>query len=288
MIDLVLRARPRDLGSLSVRRVLPAPERKLVGPFVFFDHMGPVTMPTGSGVDVRPHPHIGLATVTYLFEGEIVHRDSLGHHQLIRPADVNWMIAGRGIVHSERTAPERRRAEHRLHGIQAWVALPEAEQEREPSFAHHPGSSLPRLSVPGADLHLIAGSAYGLSSPVAVASPTFYAALQLSAAGELALTDEHEERAFYVVSGEVRCGDRSFQEGELVIVRAGGQPKLVAADGGAHLMLLGGAHLAGERHVFWNFVSTSQERIEQAKQAWREQRFARVPGDEVEFTPLPE
>ena len=287
-IELVLHARPRDLGSLVVRRVLPARERKLVGPFVFFDHMGPVTMAAGSGMDVRPHPHIGLATVTYLFEGEIVHRDSLGFQQVIRPADVNWMVAGRGIVHSERSAAERRATEHRLHGIQAWVALPEAEQERAPSFVHYPGAALPRLSRPGATLHLIAGSAYGLASPVEVASPTLYAALQLSAAAELALTDEHEQRAFYVVEGAVRCAGSSFQEGDLVVVRPGSQPTLAAADGGARLMLLGGAPLAGERHVFWNFVSTSEARIEQAKQAWREQRFARVPGDELEFTPLPE
>jgi len=287
-LELVLHARPRDLGSFVVRRLLPARERKLVGPFVFFDHMGPVTMAAGSGMDVRPHPHIGLATVTYLFEGEIVHRDSLGYHQVIRPADVNWMVAGRGIVHSERTDPERRKAEHRLHGIQAWVALPEGEQEREPSFVHHPASALPRLTRPGVDLHLIAGTGYGLVSPVAVASPTFYAALQLSAAAELALTDEHEERALYVVSGALRCAGKTLVEGDLAVVRPGSKLQLIAADSGARVMLLGGAKLSGERHIFWNFVSTSEARIEQAKTAWREQRFARVPGDELEFTPLPE
>ena len=287
-LELVLHARPRDLGSLIVRRVLPAPVRKLVGPFVFFDHMGPVVMAAGSGVDVRPHPHIGLATVTYLFEGEIVHRDSLGYEQPIRPGDVNWMVAGRGIVHSERTAPERRQQPHPLHGIQAWVALPEAQQECEPSFVHHPASTLPRLSQPGIELHLIAGEAYGLRSPVAVASPTFYAALQLSAAAELALPDQHAERGLYVVSGAVECAGRRLEEGDLAVARPGSSLRITAAEGGARLMLLGGAKLEGERHIFWNFVSTSEARIEQAKQAWREQRFARVPSDAVEFTPLPE
>jgi redox-sensitive bicupin YhaK (pirin superfamily) len=287
-LELILHARPRDLGSLIVRRVLPARERKLVGPFVFFDHMGPVVMAAGSGVDVRPHPHIGLATVTYLFDGEIVHRDSLGYEQPIRPADVNWMVAGRGIVHSERTAPERRQQPHPLHGIQAWVALPKEAEECEPSFVHHPASALPRLSRPGIELHLIAGEAYGLRSPVAVASPTFYAAVQLSAATELALTDEHVERALYVVSGEVECAGRRLGEGDLAVVKPGSKVSLLAARSGARLMLLGGAPLTGERHIFWNFVSTSEGRIEQAKQAWREQTFARVPGDEIEFTPLPE
>lgn len=287
-LELILHGRPRDLGSLVVRRVLPAPQRKLVGPFVFFDHMGPVVMEAGSGIDVRPHPHIGLATVTYLFEGEIVHRDSLGYHQPIRPADVNWMVAGSGIVHSERSDPERRKHAHPLHGIQAWVALPKELEACEPSFVHHPASALPRLTRPGVDLHLIAGEAYGLRSPVAVASPTFYAALQLSAAAELALPNEHEERAFYVVSGAVSCSGLRAEEGDLVVLKPGARVSILAADGGARVMLLGGAHLPEERHIFWNFVASSPDKIEQAKQRWREQRFARVPGDELEFTPLPE
>jgi redox-sensitive bicupin YhaK (pirin superfamily) len=287
-IELVIQGSPRDLGGFSVRRLLPSSQRRLVGPFIFFDHMGPAQFAAGSGIDVRPHPHIGLATVTYLFEGEIMHRDSLGSAQAIRPSDVNWMVAGRGIVHSERTAPERRAAPHLLHGIQAWVALPREAEECEPSFHHHPASELPASSRAGASLRVIAGSAYGLQSPVRVASPTLYVAAELAAGAELALPSsaEHAERAFYVASGSVSVAADSFSAGSLVVARAGAEVSLRAGEA-ARVMLLGGAPLAGERQIFWNFVSSSPERIERAKADWQARRFPLVPGDEREFTPLP-
>jgi redox-sensitive bicupin YhaK (pirin superfamily) len=287
-IELVVHARSRDLGGgFMVGRVLPAPPRRLVGPFIFFDHMGPVNMSPGTGVDVRPHPHIGLATVTYLFEGEIFHRDSLGFAQAIRPGDVNWMIAGRGIVHSERTAAELRRSGQLLHGIQAWVALPLEHEEREPGFFHHPVQSLPALQRPGVALRVIAGSAFGVSSPVAVSSPTFYVDAALEQGATLELPDEHTERACYVVTGEVRVLDSVYAERSLLVARPG-QRVVVEATEDSRLMLLGGAKLEGERHIDWNFVSSSEARIERARGDWQERRFPLVPGDELEFTPLPE
>ncbi|MET0389140.1 MAG: pirin family protein [Polyangiales bacterium] len=286
-IELVIHGRPRDLGGFSVGRVLPAPQRRLVGPFVFFDHMGPVDFAPEHGIDVRPHPHIGLATVTYLFGGEIVHRDSLGSLQTIRPGDVNWMIAGRGIVHSERTSPELRANGQHLHGIQAWVALPTEQEEGEPQFFHHPVSSLPKITLPGVTMRLIAGHAYGQRSPVAVASPTFYLDAQLEAAASLTLPspDEHAERAFYVVSGRIRLGDTEHEPRSLVVLREG-QAATITALEPSQLMLLGGAHL-GERVIEWNFVATTHERIEQAKANWQARRFPLVPGDEHDFIPLP-
>jgi redox-sensitive bicupin YhaK (pirin superfamily) len=285
VIETLVHARPRDLGGFTVGRALPSPQRRLVGPFVFFDHMGPVAFDPGHGIDVRPHPHIGLATVTYLLEGEIVHRDSLGFEQPIRPGDVNWMVAGRGIVHSERTSPERREHGQKLHGLQAWVALPDSTQECEPQFYHHPAASLPRIVRPGAELRLIAGHAYGERSPVAVASPTFYLQAQLAAAAELKLTDEHEERAVYIVSGRVRVGDDELEARSLAVLRPGAAVSVSAIEPSC-VMLLGGAPV-GERFVEWNFVSNSQERIARAKAAWRERRFPVVPGDSVEYIPLP-
>jgi redox-sensitive bicupin YhaK (pirin superfamily) len=284
-IETVVYARPRDLGGFTVGRALPSPAQKLVGPFVFFDHMGPVEFPPGGGVDVRPHPHIGLATVTYLFEGELLHRDSLGSEQTIRPGDVNWMIAGRGIVHSERTSEERRTHGQMLHGIQAWVALPSEREQAEPAFFHHPAAALPRIERPGVQMHLIAGSAYGERSPVQVASPTFYLHLQLEAAASLELPQEHAERAFYVVSGRVRVGERELEPRTLAVARSGERVILNASEP-ARVMLLGGAHL-GERFIEWNFVSSSRERIEQAKAAWQAREFPVVPGDDIEFIPLP-
>ncbi|HKU40219.1 MAG TPA: pirin family protein [Polyangiales bacterium] len=287
-VELVLHSRPRDLGGgFVVGRILPAAQRRLVGPFIFFDHMGPVNMPPQAGIDVRPHPHIGLATVTYLFDGEIFHRDSLGFAQAIRPGDVNWMIAGRGIVHSERTAPEPRRSGQFVHGIQAWVALPREQEEREPGFFHHPVHTLPAIARSGVSLRLIAGSAFDATSPVAVSSPTFYVDAAFEAGASLALPDEHEERACYVVSGELRCEGVLYPERSLLILRPGA-PVTVQAERAARVMLLGGAKLEGERHIYWNFVSSSEDRIERAKADWKERKFPLVPGDEVEFTPLPE
>lgn len=287
-IELVVSARPRDLGGgFVVGRVLPAPQRRLVGPFIFFDHMGPVDMPPDTGMDVRPHPHIGLATVTYLLAGEIFHRDSLGSAQAIRPGDVNWMIAGRGIVHSERTAPELRRSGQHVHGLQAWVAVPTEREADEPAFFHHPASSLPMVALPGANLRLIAGDAYGAKSPVVVSSPTFYVDARLEAGATLTLPDEHAERACYVVSGEVRVAGHTFGERSLLIAKPAERVVLEALRE-SRVMLLGGAHLHGERFIDWNFVASSRERIDEARLAWQERRFPVVPGDEVEFIPLPE
>ncbi len=286
-LEHVIEGRSRDLGGFIVRRTLPTTLRRHVGPFVFFDHMGPVDLPPGGGIDVRPHPHIALATVTYLFDGEIVHRDSLGSAQAIVPGDVNWMVAGRGIVHSERTAPARRRAGASLHGIQAWVALPTSEEERAPSFEHHAASAVPLVERPGAELRVIAGEAFGARSPVTVLSPTLYVDARLRAGAELALPSEHAQRAAYVVAGSVVCDGAPFASGAMLVFREGATAR-VAAVGDARVMLLGGAPLDGERHIWWNFVASSQDRIERAKADWKAGRFPKVPGDDVEFIPLPE
>lgn len=286
-IDLVVRPRPRDLGGFHVRRVLPSPKRRLVGPFIFFDHMGPVDLPPGEGINVRPHPHIALATVTYLFSGEIFHRDSIGSAQAINPGDVNWMNAGRGIAHSERTSPALRAAGQHLHGIQAWVALPVDQEESDPAFYHHPQQSLPRVVLPGVDLRIIAGSAFGQASPVKVASPTFYVDAQFSIGATLSMPDEHEERALYVATGALECEGEIFEEGAMLIFHPGSSVSVRARDA-SRVMLLGGKKLEGERHMFWNFVSSSKDRIERAKSDWKQDRFPKVVGDEAERIPLPE
>jgi hypothetical protein len=285
-VERVLEGRKRDLGGFTVRRVLPAPERQMVGPFIFFDHMGPVEFPAGRGIDVRPHPHIHLATVTYLFEGEILHRDSLGFVQPIRPGAVNWMTAGRGIVHSERTAPELRRAPQRLHGIQSWVALPRADEEREPCFRHHAAETLPRFERGGATLRLIAGKAFGLTSPVEVFSEMFYVDARMPDASHVVLGDGLGERAVYVADGELEVGGDVHGAGRMLLCSESGELELRARRD-TRAMLLGGAPLDGERHIWWNFVSSSRERIEQAKADWGADRFAPVPG-ETERIPLPE
>ncbi len=259
--------RARDLGGFSVKRVLPIAHRKLIGPFVFLDEMGPAQFAPGGGIDVRPHPHIGLATVTYLFEGRIRHRDSLGFLQDIVPGDVNWMTAGRGIVHSERTHPDDRSNGFALHGMQSWLALPAADEECEPAFIHHPAASLPKRDRDGASLTVIAGRAYGLQSPVEVRSPTLYVAAELAAGARLTVCDEHEERAVYVVSGEIAIGVERVVAGELAVL-VPGAAVTVATREPARLMLLGGARLPEPRHIWWNLVSTRLERIEQGKQDW--------------------
>lgn len=286
-IATVIDARPRDLGGFTVGRVLPAPARKLIGPFIFFDHMGPAAFPPGRGIDVRPHPHIGLATVTYLFEGEIVHRDSLGSHQPIRPGDVNWMTAGRGIAHSERTGSELRQSGSRLDGLQLWVALPLRHEETDPEFHHHPARDLPAAGVGRARIRVLAGSAFGQTSPVHTFSPLFYVDAAMPAGGELPLPDEYEERAAYVVSGTVACGNERADRGRMLVFTPGVKATLRALSD-ARVALVGGAPIDGERYIFWNFVSSSQARIEQAKRDWREGRFPKVPGDEREFIPVPE
>lgn len=286
-IDLVIRPRLRDIGAFSVRRSLPAMERRLVGPFAFFDHMGPAVLEPNHPLTVRPHPHIGLATVTYLFEGEIMHRDSLGYVQVIRPGDVNWMVAGRGIVHSERGTEAQREKSSPIHGIQLWVALPKELEETEPKFIHYPASSLPSLSLPGVFLRIVLGQAFGVTSPVEVLSPMHYVEARLECAAELVLPNEHEERAVYVVEGSITIDEQTVEAGAMAIFHPGARVKIQAVEL-ARVMLLGGEKLEGERHIFWNFVSSSKERIEQAKADWREGRFAKVPGDEVDFIPLPE
>ena len=288
MLDLIIDSRRTDLGDgLEVGRVLPFARRRMVGPFVFLDHMGPADFQPGHGVNVRPHPHIGLSTVTYLFDGEILHRDSAGFTQAIRPGEVNWMIAGRGIVHSERTDPERRSAGGLMHGMQAWVALPEADEETDPGFVHLDEGGLPVLEDGSVWARLIAGSAYGLRGSVSTFSPLFYLHAELRTGGRLAMPREHAERAAYVVEGRVRHGDEVVGPGRLLVFAAGGEPVITAEGGPARVMLLGGEAL-GPRFIWWNFVSSRAERIEQAKADWQAGRMVLPSGDAEEFIPLPE
>jgi len=285
-IELTIESKSKDLGDFEVRRVLPSRLRQRVGPFIFFDHMGPARFEPGQGIGVRPHPHIGLATVTFLFDGVIQHRDSLGFDQPIEPGAVNWMTAGRGIVHSERTPEALRASGSNLHGLQVWLALPRESEEIEPSFVHHPAGTLPRITGPGVDLTLVAGSALGQTSPVEVASPMFYLAGTLQAGREVALPDEHAERAVYVVEGEVEIDGQRFSPGSMIVLCRGAVASVKGIQD-ARIALVGGEPIEGERHLWWNFVSSSRERIEQAKADWKEERFPEVPGD-PEFIPLPE
>lgn len=285
-IATIIDARPRDVDGFRVRRLLPSATRRLVGPFIFFDHMGPAQFGPGKGMDVRPHPHIGLATVTYLFEGEIVHRDSLGSRQPIRPGEINWMTAGRGIVHSERTGPELRRAGSRLHGLQLWVALPLAHEEIEPEFHHHPADTLPAFDEDGAHIRVLAGSAYGRTSPVQTLSPLFFVDMAMPAGCALPLPPEYEEGAVYIVEGATMCGAERAEPGRMLVFTPGAQVRL-CAETPARVVLVGGAPIDGNRHIWWNFVSSSTERIEQAKRDWKERRYPKIPGDEVDFVPLP-
>jgi redox-sensitive bicupin YhaK (pirin superfamily) len=283
----VLNPHVRDLGGgLMVNRVLPGHPHQMVGPFIFFDQMGPMTAAPGQNVDVRPHPHIGLATVTWLFEGEMIHRDSLGAVQPIAPGDVNWMTAGRGIVHSERGDPALRKSARRMYGIQSWVALPKAHEDAEPAFTHYPAALLPKIRMPGVEMRLIAGDAFGEKSPVSTMSRMFYLAAELDAGATLVLPPEHEERGVYLVQGDVLVSELSLPEKHLAFLPAGAAVR-IQAKSQSRLMLLGGKKMDGPRHIWWNFVASSKERIEQAKQRWREQRFPAVPG-ETEFIPLPE
>lgn len=276
----------RDLGGLEVRRLLPARSHKLVGPFIFFDHMGPARLAPGAGIDVRPHPHIGLATVTYLFEGALVHRDSLGTLQRIEPGAVNWMSAGRGIVHSERSPDEARRAGAHLHGIQTWVALPRAHEQDDPFFSHHPRASVPLITSPGVDMHLIAGTAFGRTAPTSACWPMFYLAVEMEAGSTLELPLEYEERGVYVVAGVVAAGGATLPLHHLALMRADAEVR-ISAHAPARLMLLGGAPIDGERHIWWNFVASSPALMEEAAERWRAGNFPPVPG-ETEYIPLPE
>jgi hypothetical protein len=282
----VLDARPRDIGALQVARVLPSVARRMVGPFIFFDHMGPAQLAPGQGLDVRPHPHIGLATVTYLFEGEIIHRDSLGSHQAIRPGDVNWMSAGRGIVHSERTAAQLRGSGSRLNGLQLWVALPTAHEESAPEFHHHPSATLPLLEREGARVRVLAGELFGQRSPVAILSRLFYADVVLQPGAALSVPAHCSERAAYVIEGQLECAGAHTGPGRMLVFTPGA-PLTLRSAGAARIALIGGEPV-GPRYIEWNFVSSARSRIAQAKDDWRAGRFPTVPGDETEFIPLPE
>ncbi|HEX4160278.1 MAG TPA: pirin family protein [Rhizomicrobium sp.] len=286
MIELVIPARKKDLGRFEVGRVLPFPQRRMVGPFIFLDHMGPADFAAGHGIDVRPHPHIGLATVTYLFDGEILHRDSLGSAQPIRPGEVNWMTAGRGIVHSERTDAALRSKPNRIHGMQSWVALPLEAEETEPSFSHYAAGDLPKFEAQGVHGTLIAGTAYGLKSKITTFSPMFYVYLDLAPGARIDLPPEHDERAAYVVGGCLETGGRAYEAGNLLVF-AGSNGPTIAAESPVRVMLLGGASV-GPRHIWWNLVSSSRERMEAAKADWRAGRMKLPPGDDQEFIPLPD
>ncbi|MBX7113217.1 MAG: pirin family protein [Myxococcaceae bacterium] len=286
VVTTVIDARARNLGGFEVRRVLPSAALRMVGPFTFFDQMGAVVFAPGQGLDVPPHPHIGLATVTYLFEGEVSHRDSLGSFQPIRPGDINWMIAGRGIVHSERTPAAHRPNGSKLHGLQLWVALPRADEERAPSFHHYPGAALPERNHRGVQLRVLAGTAYEMTSPVEISSPLFYVDAVMAAGSELALPGGYAERALYVVDGALRCGAEQAEAGRMLVFTLEANV-ILRAERATRVVLLGGAPLDGKRFIDWNFVSSSKERLEQAKHDWKERRFPTVPGDEVEFVPLP-
>jgi redox-sensitive bicupin YhaK (pirin superfamily) len=277
-------ARQRDLGGFVVRRVLPAAGLQMVGPFIFFDHMGPTQFEPGHGIDVRPHPHIALATVTYLFSGSLEHRDSLGNVREIRPGDVNWMTAGQGIAHSERTPRLARATGEKIHGIQSWVALPDGREDDVPSFTHYPANVIPRRVLDGVTLAVIAGDAFGLRSPVVTTWPTLYVHAQFSPGAVLEMPQEHDERAVYVVQGELATNEGTIAEGQLAALAPGLIHLRAVAE--ARVMLLGGNRFPTARHIWWNFVASSHERIERAKERWAKREFPPVPG-ETEFIPLP-
>jgi redox-sensitive bicupin YhaK (pirin superfamily) len=286
MIEMVIESHRKDLGGFEVGRVLPFAKKRMVGPFVFLDHMGPATFAAGHGIDVRPHPHIGLSTVTYLFDGQIFHRDNLGYEQAIKPGEVNWMTAGRGIVHSERTEAPLRASGQSMHGMQAWVALPVENEEVEPGFFHHGPEDLPTYEYGGLWARLIAGSAYGASANVKTHSPMFYVHWELQPGVTGGLPSEHKERAAFVARGTIEVDGREFSNGEMVVFTPGSDPKITAKTQ-ATVMLLGGEPL-GHRYIWWNLVSHSLDRIEQAKADWKAGRMSLPPHDNQEFIPLPD
>ncbi len=287
LIETVIVPRARDLGGFEVRRALPSARRQMVGPFIFWDQMGPSEFLIGDGIDVRPHPHIGLATVTYLFDGEIRHRDSLGTDLSIRPGEVNWMTAGKGIVHSERTDEPVRQSHSNLFGIQSWVALPQNAEETDPGFAHHGTDDLPLIEGEGKTVRVIAGEMFGERSPVRTFSDMFYADAVLEAGAQLPLSADHEERGIYVVDGSIEIAGDVHEAGRLLVFNPGDEITVIARTP-ARIMLLGGEPMDGQRYIWWNFVSSSKDRIDQAKADWKAGRFEIVPGDETEFIPLPE
>lgn len=292
-IDAVIVPRARDLGGFEVRRALPSAQRQMVGPFIFFDQMGPAEFLTGQGIDVRPHPHIGLATVTYLLKGRMHHRDSLGTDQWIEPGEVNLMLAGHGITHSERTDGEARKAPLTLFGLQTWLALPKAREDDPAAFLHAPAALLPVLEGEGKTVRLILGQAWGERVPVETPSEVFYADATLAPRAAIPLPDDHEDRGIYVLAGSVAVGGQVFPAGQMLVFRPGDRISVRAGDEGARIMLLGGATMDGPRHIWWNFVASSKERIEAAKEAWRagdwaHGRFRLPPSDDGEFIPAPE
>ncbi len=292
-IETVIVPRARDLGGFEVRRALPAPKRQMVGPFIFFDQMGPAEFLPSRGMDVRPHPHIGLATISYLYRGRMHHRDSLGTDKWIEPGAVNWMVAGNGITHSERTDDETQREPMPFFGIQTWVALPDAQEDAPASFEHVGKDALPFLEAEGKQVRLILGDAYGERAPVEVASEMFYADAVLQAGAAIPLPDNHEDRGAYVVEGSVEVAGQTYDTGQMMVFRPGDNLSLKAGPKGARLMLLGGATLPGPRYIWWNFVASSRDRIDAAKEAWRAEdwahgRFQLPPGDDQEHIPLPE
>lgn len=292
-IETLIIPRSRDIGGFEVRRALPAPKRQMVGPFIFFDQAGPAELLTGQGIDVRPHPHIGLGTVTYLFRGDFHHRDSTGADQIIRPGELNWMVAGRGVSHSERTSVAARSGPHSLFGIQTWVALPDRHEDMAPVFEHHGKAALPTIEDQGVSVRLILGNAYGKAAPATMFSETFYADVQLTAGSRLPMPDEHEDRGIYIVEGSISVAGQDFEAPQMMVFRPGDKITIAAGDRGARVMILGGATLSGPRYIWWNFVASSQERIEQAKAEWRAQnwgqgRFDLPVNDRNEHIPLPD
>lgn len=292
-IETLIIPRARDLGGFEVRRALPAPKRQMVGPFIFFDQAGPAEFLTGGGVDVRPHPHTGLGTVTYLFRGDFHHRDSTGADQIIRPGELNWMVAGRGVTHSERTSATARSGPNSLFGIQTWLALPDAQEDMAPAFEHHGKATLPMLEEPGASVRLILGTAYGATAPATMLSETFYADVKLEAGSRLPMPDDHEDRGIYIVDGSISVAGQDFEAGQMMVFRPGDKITVAAGDRGARLMILGGATFPGPRYIWWNFVASSPERIEEAKAEWRAEtwgqgRFDLPVDDRDEHIPLPD
>lgn len=291
-IETLIIPRARDLGGFEVRRALPAPKRQMVGPFIFFDQMGPAEFLTDQGIDVRPHPHIGLGTVTYLYRGSFQHRDSTGADQIITPGALNWMVAGRGVTHSERSPDAVRAGPSSLLGIQTWIALPETHEDIAPSFEHHAADALPEFRDQGIEARLILGRAYGETAPATMHSDTFYLDVTLAARARFPLPVDHEDRGIYINEGSVSIAGQEFQAGQMMVFRPGDAITVAAGDRGARLMALGGATLNGPRHIWWNFVASSRERIEAAKQEWREARWGQgrfdlPPGDRDEHIPLP-
>lgn len=292
-IETLIIPRARDLGGFEVRRALPSPKRQMVGPFIFFDQAGPAEFLTGTGIDVRPHPHIGLGTVTYLYQGDFHHRDSIGSDQIIRPGALNWMVAGKGVSHSERTSSQARQGPSSLFGIQTWIALPESHEDMEPSFEHHPKEALPEIRDQGVDAKLILGRAYGAQAPAQLYSDTFYLDVTLLPGARFPLPTDHEDRGLYITQGSVRIAGQEFEAGQMMVFRPGDNITVAAGERGARLMALGGETLNGPRYIWWNFVASSREKIEIAKQDWQKAdwgkgRFDLPIDDKDEFIPLPD